>query len=253
MVAPNGARLMPGDHAALPLTSAVLAETAVACAEAGATAIHVHVRDADGRHSLDPARYAQVMSAISACSKLEIQISTEAAGKFDVAAQRHCLLATGAPEASVALREIERASNILHTLYNDAQRSGTRIQHILYDAEDARRLLHYVEAGVIPGDRLKAIFVLGRYSDGQVALPKDLDPFLKVTGASDMHWSVCAFGPNEHECVLAALSHGGHARIGFENSRHRADGTTYPDNATSVIEFVAKAALAGFIPRTPDP
>ena len=51
-VAPNGARLSRRDHAALPLTSDEIAETALSCAQAGAVMIHLHVRDDEGRHCL---------------------------------------------------------------------------------------------------------------------------------------------------------------------------------------------------------
>ena len=53
MVAPNGARKTKADHPALPITPAELAATASACLEAGAAAIHLHVRDRDGGHTLE--------------------------------------------------------------------------------------------------------------------------------------------------------------------------------------------------------
>ena len=52
--APNGARRTEADHPALPLGPDELAREAAACREAGATVPHLHVRDAAGRHSLDP-------------------------------------------------------------------------------------------------------------------------------------------------------------------------------------------------------
>lgn len=44
-VAPNGARKQYHDHSALPLSADELAATAVECLAAGATMMHVHVRD----------------------------------------------------------------------------------------------------------------------------------------------------------------------------------------------------------------
>src|SRR6218665_2585356 len=52
-VAPNGAYKQPRDHAALPITADALAATARACLDAGAAMLHMHIRDAQGRHSLD--------------------------------------------------------------------------------------------------------------------------------------------------------------------------------------------------------
>ena len=45
MVAPNGARKVKKDHPAVPLTISETVATAKSCYEAGAGAIHLHVRD----------------------------------------------------------------------------------------------------------------------------------------------------------------------------------------------------------------
>ena len=64
MVAPNGARRMKADHPALPLTVAETVETAQACHAAGAGALHLHIRDAEGRHSLDAGHYREALQAL---------------------------------------------------------------------------------------------------------------------------------------------------------------------------------------------
>lgn len=248
MVAPNGARKTHADHAAVPLTAAALADTARACARAGAGAIHVHVRDASGAHSLDAGAYRDAVEAIRAACDLRIQITTESAGLFDVEAQIACLRAGLAPEASVALREIERVPERLAEAYRVAQAAGTDVQHILYAAEDVTRLLAHVEAGTVPARFDKVLFVLGRYTEGQRSAPEDLDPFLAALGSAPLNWSVCAFGVREHDCLLHALRCGGDVRIGFENNHLAPDGTPYADNAASVAAFVEAAAREGYDP-----
>ena len=62
-VAPNGGRKTKADHPALPLTADELARTAAECLERGASMIHLHVRDAEGRHSLDPEAYRATIAA----------------------------------------------------------------------------------------------------------------------------------------------------------------------------------------------
>ena len=57
MVAPNGARKGHAEHPNLPLTAEALATDARACQAAGAQAMHMHVRDNAGRHTLDASRY----------------------------------------------------------------------------------------------------------------------------------------------------------------------------------------------------
>lgn len=249
MVAPNGARKSKADHPGLPLTPAELAETARACAAAGATAIHVHVRDRDGRHTLDADAYRTAVAAIRDAADLRIQITTEAAGLFDVGAQIDCLARGLAPEASVALREIERAPDRLAEAYRVAETAGTAVQHILYAPDDLSRLIGYLDAGTIPGQFSSVLFVLGRYAEGQRSAPDDLDPFLDALGQAPLTWSVCAFGPLEQDCLLYALRRGGNVRIGFENNCIAPDGTPFTDNAAAVAALVAAAARDGFEPE----
>ena len=63
-VAPNGARLQKSDHPAVPLSVDEIASTAAACWASGADALHLHVRDAQGKHSLDAGRYRAALDAI---------------------------------------------------------------------------------------------------------------------------------------------------------------------------------------------
>ncbi len=254
MVAPNGARKSRADHPRLPLTASELAETARACAAAGATAVHVHVRDAAGRHTLDARAYREAVAAIRAAADLRIQITTEAAGRFDVAAQIDCLGRGLASEASVALREIERAPERLAEAYRVAEAAGTDVQHILYAPQDLTRLLGHLDAGTIPRHFTKVLFVLGRYAEGQRSVPEDLDPFLDVLGEAPLVWSVCAFGPRKQDCLMQAIGRGGDVRIGFENNILAPDGRPFADNAAAVAALVAAAARAGFAPaRRPEP
>lgn len=249
MVAPNGAKLSQKDHRSVPITASEIAQTAKACADAGATAIHVHVRDDDGRHCLDPARYAQTVEEISKLTSLPVQFSTESAGRFDVAAQRHCLAHPSSPDASVSLREIAREPITFADTYWAADAKGVDIQHILYGPDDLHALLGLYDTAQIPEQSYRAIFVLGRHRSQQMSKPADLDVFLKALGNRTLNWSVCAFGRNEQACLLSALNAGGHARIGFENNRMSPNGTVFPDNATSVASFVDAAATAGFQPK----
>lgn len=249
MVAPNGARKGKSDHPALPITADELAETARACAEAGATAIHVHVRDDEGHHTLDAARYRTAIDAIRSVCDIRIQITTEAVGVFDVTAQIACLAQVRAPEASVALREIERDPARVAQAYRVAEDAGTEVQHILYDEGDVTRLLARLGDGTIPAHFTKALFVLGRYAEGQRSSPDDLAPFLTALGERALEWSVCAFGPGEQDCLLEALRRGGDVRIGFENNTIAPDGARFTDNAAAVATLVAAAARQGFQPR----
>ncbi len=252
MLAPNGARLSKAVHARVPLAPAEIAATARACATLGVGALHLHVRDADGGHSLDAARYRAAMEAVGrAVPGLAIQVTTEAAGRYDVAAQLALLGGLKPRRASVAVREMGRDPELARRFYRQAAAQGTRLQHILYDRDDLALLLDWRKRGWLAEAACEVLFVLGRYDPPREARPEEVAPLADLARRHGLDWSLCAFGPHEHDCLLAALSEGsGQVRIGFENSYLQPDGTPYADNAASVAAFVARAEAAGFTPES---
>jgi len=250
-VAPNGARRGKADHPALPVTIAEIAQTAAACHNAGAQAIHLHVRDDHGQHSLDAGRYREAMAAVSAAAPgMNIQITTESAGIYDVTAQYECVRALAPAAASVSVREMARDEAVAKKLYAFADEAGTELQHILYNAGDIEQLAVWMNNGTVPADMRQAIFVLGQYNPPIHARPDDLQIFLRAGHDLDLDWTICAFGPNELACARAALAAGGNVRIGFENNLHRPDGQLARDNAELISLTVNAGLELGLTPAT---
>lgn len=237
--APNGATRTKADHPALPITEGEIARTAAAIAEAGAALIHVHVRDAQGRHLLDADAYRAVTAAIRAAvgDRLVVQITSEAAGRY-AAPEQMAVVRAARPEAvSLALREIvpdaasERAAA---DFFAWARAERVLLQIILYAPDEVTRYADLKSRGVLGEGGDFPLFVLGRYTPGQVSAPADLLPFLAVAGAGVPLWSICAFGPRENACALAAAALGGHVRVGFENSLLAPDGRPAESNAAQI-------------------
>lgn len=238
MVAPNGARRLHADHPAIPLTPDALASDAVACRDAGAAMMHLHVREPDGRHLLDAGAYREATAAIREAvgDDLLLQVTSEAAGRYGPEAQRR-MMAELQPEAvSVAVRELfgepkEVAAS--GELCRQLQQAGSSIQYIVYSPEDLATFNQLRDEGVLPSGRAFLLFVLGRYETPPIADPARLPGFLEQLVSGDL-WAVCAFGPTESECMALAARHGGHARVGFENNLWRPDGTLAASNAELV-------------------
>lgn len=141
MVAPTGAQRTTADHPALPIELDEIIQTARACHTAGADALHLHVRDHDGLHSLDAGRYVEALTELATIlPKLPVQITTEAAGLFDVPAQIACLRSVKPKWASISVREIDRSPELADTLYGLCADNGTNVQHILYGPDDVALL-----------------------------------------------------------------------------------------------------------------
>ncbi len=256
MVAPNGARRTRADHPALPVTIAETAATALACLNAGAGALHLHVRDAEGSHSLDPGLYREAIGAVTEATdgRMFIQITTEAVGQYRPDEQVATVKAVMPDAVSVAVRELSPRrpdEPFAAGFYHWADEAGIRVQHILYSADDVYQLSGMISRNAVPGIRHAMIFVLGRYAANQQSDPSDLDPFLQALNDCDLtdaaDWMVCAFGASETACLADALARGGHARIGFENSLWNADGSLAQSNEArvSVVSRISELLSRG--------
>lgn len=248
-VAPNGAYKQAVDHPALPLTAQSLAQTAKQCLEAGAAMLHLHIRDAQGRHSLDLQGYQEAIAAVRAAvgQEMVLQVTSEAARVYRAPEQIAMVRALRPEAVSVGLREIDQAEigeRGLADFFSWLAREKVMTQVILYDLADLKRWQDLVQRGLIPAAPWFLLFVLGRYTAGQTSQPVDLVPFVHhhTTGEP---WAVCAFGATEHACMSAAAALGGHVRVGFENNMHVRDGRLAPDNAALVAQIAQLANVLG--------
>jgi uncharacterized protein (DUF849 family) len=246
-VAPNGAYKQPADHPALPITAAALAATAKACRDAGAAMLHMHIREPDGRHSLDVGIYRDALRVVRQAvgDAMVLQVTSEAAGRYQAPVQIAMVQALVPEAVSIGLREIDKpeiGDRGLEHFFGWLARERVMAQVILYDTADLRRWQELRARGIVPEAPWFLLFVLGRYTAGQVSSPRDLLPFLQAhTGPEP--WAVCAFGATENACIAAAAALGGHARVGFENNLLQKDGRIAPDNA-ALVRQAARAADA---------
>ena len=253
-VAPNGARKTKADHPQLPLTPAELAQCAADCLDAGASMLHLHVRDATGRHSLAPDHYRAAIAAVRARvgNEMLLQVTTESGGRYG-GAQQIAAMEALAPEAlSVAVRELfgaaepdEEATGFLRRLSSRA----ALVQYIVYSPAEVRRAAALHAAGVIPQRRPHALLVLGSYAERRPGSATELVPLLSEL-SEGWRWSACAFGARELHCVSAAALLGGGVRVGFENNVHLIDGAIAADNAALVRAAREALAALGLRPAT---
>lgn len=247
-VAPNGARRGKADHPALPIAPEEMAAGAPRWRDAGAAMLHLHVRDGEGRHSLDPGRYRESIAAVREAvgQDLVIQATSEAAGIFTPEEQIAAIRALQPEAVSIAVRELfprggdrAAASEFLQW----CRETDVSVQYILYDRDDALWFYELRNEGAIPAFRSFLLYVLGRYTGGQAAVPAELLPFLREadSGLERDPWAVCAFGPRESGCIMAAAALGGHVRVGFENNLHLPGGSVAADN-TDLIAAAAEGA-----------
>jgi 3-keto-5-aminohexanoate cleavage enzyme len=240
-VAPTGARRTKKDHPNIPLTSKEISIEAARCADAGASLIHLHVRDSRGMHTLDPGIYQDAILAIrhSVQHRLIIQVTTESLGEYSPQEQMAMVRKLKPEAVSLCLREFLQDNTNEHEIadfFSWLERERIGRQYILFSPNEVRLFINLHQRGIIPGDRQNVLFVLGRYATNQYSDPMHIHPFLEHF-PPEWNWSLCAFGAMETRCMATTVALGGHVRVGFENNIYLADGTIAPSNSVIVANI----------------
>jgi uncharacterized protein (DUF849 family) len=228
----NGSRTR-SEHPAVPISHAELALDAHHAMVAGAGAVHVHPRAADGTESLEPHTCGPAIEAIRrACPGFPVGVTTAAWIELDL--ERRLWLIERwevLPDfASVNLSE-EGAGEVCAML----DRRGIGIEAGLSSVDDARRL-----AGMGIADRcLRLLVEIEEEIDGQAAtasaeaIDRELDQ--AGVGRPRLHHG---FGVATWAVLEAAVSRGRDIRIGLEDTLVLPEGRIARDNA----ELVRRAA-----------
>ena len=235
-VAPNGARKTKEDHENIPLTSLELAQSAKDCINAGASMIHLHVRNSDYSHSLSTELYKQAIDEINQ-HNIFIQVTSESVDMYSAEEQFEMIHTLKPKAVSIGLREIQGLDeSTINTHFQRMKTSNTHPQIILYNEYDLNTYHHWLEKKVLPGKAYPVLFVIGKEtSQGSFTNNFFIKENIKTLRVSS--WMICAFGTNEFTAAKLAVNLGGHVRIGFENNSILDDGTDAIDNAALVKQM----------------
>lgn len=226
----NGDRA-PADHPALPLTPERLAADAVACAWAGARAVHLHPRDEDGRERLDAWLVDAVVEQVRNESGVPVGVSTGEWIEPDLEHRLALIGAWRAPDyASVNLSE-EGADRVMAALTE----AGIGIEAGVWSVEDAERL---AATGVEP---LRVLVEPVDAGEGALAIVADIHDALDRHGIAAPRLQ---HGDGDATWVLIedAVRRGCDTRVGLEDTLHAPDGRPTEGN-----EALIRAARALFL------
>lgn len=249
-VAPNGGRLTTREFKCVPTSPDSLADAAYRCCEAGASMMHVHVRDSSQNHILNVDAYDQAFSSIRSKvgDALILQMTTEALGKYNTNQQTEIVRQVRPESASLAYRELvrnEASAEQFYELLVWMKSAGVSAQIILYDIDDLRGFVSFLaDFGLAPEDT-SVLFAIGRYSS-EIAGLTQLIEYTKVRSVCFRDIMVCAFGREEAPFVTAGALFGASARVGFENNRFLPDGSAATCNSLIVKNTQAIFRSIGF-------
>ena len=244
----------------LPVTPAQISEACIGAADAGAAAVHIHVRDPrTGKPSMDVDLYAEVVATLRReRPDLIINLTTGPGGRYVPSDDDPKVFAPGTsllpPERRVehiAALHPDICSLDLNTMNSGDQvvmntpRNVRRMARIIRDAGSVPELECFDTGDLVLAQHLLAdgslqspglyTFVLGvRY-----ALPFTVEAMQMARSliAPTASWSAFAIGRHAFQAVAQALLMGGNVRIGLEDTIYLGRGELAESNA----ELVRKA------------
>jgi 3-keto-5-aminohexanoate cleavage enzyme len=241
-VAPTGAEVTRADNAALPHTPAEIAEDVLACAEAGASVCHLHVREEDGSPSSRTELFVEAVERIRERSPIVTMVSTGGAVWMPME-ERMTGLEARPDLAGVETGSMNFGEDAFVTVPADARRVveragelGIGLEAEMFDVGHVVAGVRMLERGELPPP-LRANVVFG-VPGGIDATPEGLDAMLRPLPVGT-HWSITAVGRHQRRMLALALLRGaGGIRVGFEDGVYLRRGLLASSNA----ELVADAA-----------
>jgi uncharacterized protein (DUF849 family) len=219
-------------------------ESTQAAFEAGATIVHAHVRDDEGKPTSDPDRFARLMEGVKAhCPGMIIQLST--GGRSGAGKARGGMLPLRPDMASLSVgsnnfptRVYENPPDLVDWLASEM---------LAYDIKpeiEAFDLSHIHQAAAMQRDgRLKGPVYVQFVMGVKNAMPADRDVFdyyIRTVHRlmPDAEWCAAGIGRHQIEVNEWSIAAGGHTRTGMEDNLRIDRDTLAPSNAALVRRVV---------------
>ena len=255
-VAPTGAEAEKEKVPALPVTLDELVATAKETERAGAAVIHVHIRGKDARPTLDLGRLTETVAALRENTGLVVQLSTGGA-VTDPLDSRLRVLEAGPDACSLTCGTVNFGDEVfsnpwpfIRELYRRTQQLQVVPEFELFDLGHVAALHRLLgDLGPPAGGHVHCDLVMGVPG----GMPGDAATLVTAVQAlpAGATWSATGIGRSTLPVMLAALSAGGHLRVGMEDTLSFARGRPVTGNAELVERAAALAELAQRPPMRP--
>ena len=246
----TGAELDKEKCPVLPITPEEQAKAAKEAVEAGASVLHLHVRDDSGKPSQDLAHFKRTVEAIKkACpSNPIIQFSTGGAVGEKIE-RRIASLALKPDMASFNLGTINFGEDIFVNTFSDMRALAASFkkekvvpEFEIYDVGHLDNLKKIIKEGLVEAP-YHCQFVLGVPG----AMAGDLSGLLYLAEhlPPNSTWGVAGIGRYELPLSIHALLMGGNVRVGLEDNIYYSKGILAKSNAELVSRIVRVAKELG--------
>lgn len=221
-IAPTGSVPTRRQTPHVPITPEEIVACGKRCEAAGASLIHVHVRNAaDESPSTDYGLFRETCDGLRSETDLIVQIST--GGRAGMAYEQRCERLRLRPEmASLTTGSVnfpdsvyENSPELIRRLARDMRDFGIKPEVEVFDVSMIQNALELVKDGLATAP-LHFDFVLGLKG----ALPATVENLVHLRRCipADATWSVAGIGAHQLPMNMMALVMGGHCRVGLEDN-----------------------------------
>jgi len=259
-VAPTGAESAKADVPALPVTLDELVATAKECEAVGASVVHVHIRDAAAKPTLDLGRLRETVAALRSSTDLIVQLSSGGA-VTDPESDRLAVLEAGPEMASCTMGTVNFGDDVFMNrwafivdLHTRMQERGIVPEYEIFDLGHLAALQRLLgKYGLPAGGHVHVDFVMGvpggmpGTAAALVACAQAVNDLPQGTT-----FSATGIGRTTLPVLLCSLSAGGHLRVGMEDTVTYEKGKPVENNAQLVARAAAFARLAQRPPLSTD-
>lgn len=241
----------------VPLTPEEIADEVYACYKAGAAIAHIHVRDENGKPSMNIEQFRKTVELIR--ERCDIVINLTTSGDLEATDEdRMKPFMELKPElASYDCGTMnwghttifENHPLFLEKLGNRMKEYGVKPEIEVFDTGMFYNAQHYIKQGVVENPAHYQ-FVLGA-PGGMTATIENL-LFLKNLLPENATWSAFGIGRMHLPIQYATLALGGHTRVGMEDNVFYSKGVLAKSNVEFVKRAVRLATELGREIATPD-
>lgn len=252
----SGAEVTKQQNPAVPYTISECVREAKSAYDAGASIIHLHVREDDGTPTQNRDRFQVIMDAIrKECGDVIIQPST--GGAVGMTDEERLDSTNVVPTPEFATLDCGTCNfggdeifiNTDNTVFNFAKimkERGIKPELEVFDKGMIDIALKADKKGLLVHP-LHFDFVLGVQ---MTATLRDL-VFMAGSLPAGSTWTATGLGKNAWHIAAATISLGGHVRVGFEDNLYLEKGVLAKSNGQMVAKAVAIAKLLGREIATP--
>jgi len=236
----TGAETTKAMNSALPCSPEEQADAAYECWKAGASIVHLHVRDAQGKPSQSLALFEKVTKLIRAKCDLILQFSTGGAVGTPIL-ERMAPLALKPEMASLNAGSINFGDEVFENLPKDIESLAKEMKRLnikpeieVYDLGMLEYGVSLVTSGLVPAPA-HFQFVLGT-KHGLSGSPENMF-YLKSKLPGGCTFAVAGVGRHQLQVAPLAIVSGGHVRVGFEDNVYFSKGVPAQSNAQLVARI----------------